>query len=179
MKYSFETDYNYQAMLAANRAASRLSGWRKNLLLRVAFALIAALFIVPAVMLCRLDGFHFVVVLPMLLGTVMLLYALFLNGLRAWIAVKFLMKGNTLHRIEFHRNGYQVITHSSQEEFDYSSIWHVTETKQYFLLFLDQRHIHILDKSGLGQKSLEQFRSFLAERVTCEQNWSGQQAEEA
>jgi len=165
MQYIFETDYSFSARLTLNRALARIAGSWKGRLARLACIAGAAAILVCAWVLCSAQGFTFVIVLPVLCACAILLLALFLDYVRAWLSGRLVLKRDTRHREEFYADAFVLSNASSSVQLKYSQIWRACETRDYFLLFLDEKHAHILSKKGLVQGELSRFPAFIADKT--------------
>ena len=88
MEFVNETDYDWRALRALNRAAIRLDRRWRSLLLRAMGVLCGLILLRGAWTSGGGAG-----LLYGLLGALMLVWALFLNEIRAWLVGRFVMKG--------------------------------------------------------------------------------------
>ena len=92
MEFVNETDYDWRALRALNRAAIRLDRRWRSLLLRAMGVLCGLILLRGAWTSGGGAG-----LLYGLLGALMLVWALFLNEIRAWLVGRFVMKGVARH----------------------------------------------------------------------------------
>ena len=100
-----------------------------------------------------------------LLGALMLVWALFLNEIRAWLVGRFVMKGVARHTARFTDEGYVIANQRGEQSFDYSSVQALCEDGRYFFLMLSRQQGNLFDKQGFHTGTADQFRAFL-ERKT-------------
>ena len=100
-----------------------------------------------------------------LLGALMLVWALFLNEIRAWLVGRFVMKGIARHTARFTDEGYVIANQRGEQSFDYSSVQALCEDGRYFFLMLSRQQGNLFDKQGFHTGTADQFRAFL-ERKT-------------
>ena len=100
-----------------------------------------------------------------LLGALMLVWALFLNEIRAWLVGRFVMKGVARHTARFTDEGYDIANQRGEQSFDYSSVQALCEDGRYFFLMLSRQQGNLFDKQGFHTGTADQFRAFL-ERKT-------------
>ena len=99
------------------------------------------------------------------LGALMLVWALFLNEIRAWLVGRFVMKGVARHTARFTDEGYVIANQRGEQSFDYSSVQALCEDGRYFFLMLSRQQGNLFDKQGFHTGTADQFRAFL-ERKT-------------
>ena len=95
----------------------------------------------------------------------MLVWALFLNEIRAWLVGRFVMKGIARHTARFTDEGYVIANQRGEQSFDYSSVQALCEDGRYFFLMLSRQQGTLFDKQGFHTGTADQFRAFL-ERKT-------------
>ena len=100
MEFVNETDYDWRALRALNRAAIRLDRRWRSLLLRAMGVLCGLILLRGAWTSGGGAG-----LLYGLLGALMLVWALFLNEIRAWLVGRFVMKGVARHTARFTDEG--------------------------------------------------------------------------
>ena len=103
MEFVNETDYDWRALRALNRAAIRLDRRWRSLLLRAMGVLCGLILLRGAWTSGGGAG-----LLYGLLGALMLVWALFLNEIRAWLVGRFVMKGVARHTARFTDEGYVI-----------------------------------------------------------------------
>ena len=103
MEFVNETDYDWRALRALNRAAIRLDRRWRSLLLRAMGVLCGLILLRGAWTSGGGAG-----LLYGLLGALMLVWALFLNEIRAWLVGRFVMKGVARHTARFTDVGYVI-----------------------------------------------------------------------
>lgn len=160
MEFVNETDYDWCALRALNRAAIRLNRRWRSLLLRAMGVLCGLVLLRGAWASGGGAG-----LLYGLLGALMLVWALFLNGIRAWLVGRFMMKGAARHTARFTDEGYVIANQRGEQSFDYASVQALCEDGRYFFLMLSRQQGNLFDKEGFHTGTADQFRVFL-ERKT-------------
>ena len=160
MEFVNETDYDWRALRALNRAAIRLDRRWRSLLLRAMGVLCGLILLRGAWTSGGGAG-----LLYGLLGALMLVWALFLNEIRAWLVGRFVMKGVARHTARFTDEGYVIANQRGEQSFDYSSVQALCEDGRYFFLMLSRQQGNLFDKQGFHTGTAYQFRAFL-ERKT-------------
>ena len=117
MEFVNETDYDWRALRALNRAAIRLDRRWRSLLLRAMGVLCGLILLRGAWTSGGGAG-----LLYGLLGALMLVWALFLNEIRAWLGGRFVMKGGARHTARFTDEGYVIANQRGEQSFDYYSV---------------------------------------------------------
>ena len=138
MEFVNETDYDWRALRALNRAAIRLDRRWRSLLLRAMGVLCGLILLRGA----WTSG-----------GGAGLLYGL----LGALMLAR--------HTARFTDEGYVIANQRGEQSFDYSSVQALCEDGRYFFLMLSRQQGNLFDKQGFHTGTADQFRAFL-ERKT-------------
>ena len=116
--------------------------------------------------LFREHGMIPIAVAELALGTFLLLWMPFYHRFQAWAASKLMLKGNPEYTLDFNEKGYTVSSTTAYgaatDRADYSTLWKLCETREYFILLLNKHTGYIMDKDGFVQGSAGEFRQFLA-----------------
>ena len=137
MEFVNETDYDWRALRALNRAAIRLDRRWRSLLLRAMGVLCGLILLRGA----WTSG-----------GGAGLLYGLLGALMLVWAA-------------RFTDEGYVIANQRGEQSFDYSSVQALCEDGRYFFLMLSRQQGNLFDKQGFHTGTADQFRAFL-ERKT-------------
>lgn len=153
MEFTNETVYDWRALLALNRAVIRGSGrrWRSLLLRLLGGAWALTLLVNGWAGRGKALG-----IAELVLGVVVLLWVVLLNYLRAWLAGRLVLKGNTQYTAHFDEEGYTLSTGGKDTRCQYGAVAAIYEDRDYVFFMLSRNQGHIFRKKGF-----EDFIAFL------------------
>lgn len=169
MKFLNKTIYSRKALEKLNQTVSWALTGRSKPLIRLLGMFIPLAIFGSGLYLFREQGLIPIAVAELALGTLLLVWMPFYHRFQAWAASKLVLKGNPEYTLDCDEQGYTVSSTTAYgaatDRTDYSTLWKLCETKEYFVLLLNKRSGYIVDKDGFVQGSPGEFRTFLTKKT--------------
>lgn len=167
MEFTFETDYNSQALEAMAKVLRKTIRKKRSRLSHIfGWLIIAAAILLTLPPSGEALTVDFRAVITWLMAAALLFVLLFEDKLNGYIARKRMLAGMERATTVFSDEGYVTTTNMGKTEFPYDrNISLVAETKDYFVFIFDKSHAQVYDKRTLSGGSVQGFREMLAEKT--------------
>jgi hypothetical protein len=87
------------------------------------------------------------------------------DALNGFIAGKRMLRGTIQNTAVFREDGYETTMEVGKSNWVYNTVQAVAETKEYFVLAFSANHAQVYDKSSISGGTVEEFRTFIAEKT--------------
>ena len=162
MEFTFVTDYDLSGLTAMARGLRKTVRKRHSRRTRIFGAIVLLLG-----MLLSWPGetIDFRNVLTWAVLAIMVLVMMFEDRLNAFVSRKRMIPGTEHARSVFTEENFRSETDVVTTEWKYDKVSAMAETKEYFVFLYGKNHAQIHDKRTLTGGTVEQFRTFLEEKI--------------
>ena len=166
MEFRFETDYNLETLTAMAKGLRKTVRRKRNRRTRIFAGIVLVIGLVSSALSIAskepLRARNLLVLLAMLC----VIYAsLQEDRLNARAAKRRLLPGTEHAGCVFGEDGYTIKTSVTESRFSYAQIRAVAELPRYLVLALSNNQAQAFDKESLSGGTIEEFRTFLAEKT--------------
>ena len=140
-KFTFETDYDIDALSAMARALRKTIRKKQNRRTHIFGWTVTVLGILVTVML----GVNVVTLTAII---ILVLFLLFEDRMNGYMAKKRVLPGTEHCRVQFYQDKFLSITKIGKTEFRYDRIKYVTEDQNYFVFVLSKTMLRLMTRSG-------------------------------
>lgn len=157
-KFTFETDYDIDALSAMARALRKTIRKKQNRRTHIFGWTVAVLGILVTVML----GVNVVTLTAII---ILVLFLLFEDRMNGYMAKKRVLPGAEHCSVRFYQDKFLSTTKIGRTEFRYDRIKYVTEDQRYFVFVFSDNHAQAYDKKRLTGGNVGEFRGFMEDRT--------------
>ena len=163
MEYTFQTNYDMEALTAMTRALRKTVRRRRSRRSHVFGWIIvglAALLSLPGRESYSIDPQR---IITWLAAAAIVITFLFEDKLNALIAKKRMLPGLLSSTATFAPEGYHSETEVGSSDFSYDNILALAETDRYFIFMFSHAHAQVYDKRSILGGSCEDFAAFITQ----------------
>ena len=157
-KFTFETDYDINALSAMARALRKTVRKKQNRRSHIFGWTVAVLGILVTAAL----GVNVVTLTALI---ILIFFLLFEDRINGYLAKKRVLPGMEHCRSQFYQDKFLTITKIGKTEFRYDRIKYVAEDQRYFVFVLSNSHAQAYDKKRMTGGDAGQFRGFMEDRT--------------
>ncbi len=166
MTFTFETEYNQQAIRTMAEGLRRTIRKKRNSRTHiVGWIVVAAAILLTLPVLKGEEAIGVSTVINWLTAAGVTFVLLFEDAINGYAARKRMLVGNDRSTTVFEEDSYTSTTEIGKSEFSYANIRMVAENEDYFVFIYDQSHAQVYDKSRMTGGTVEEFRAFISAKT--------------
>ncbi len=169
MKFSFETEYNQNALSVMAKGIRRTVRKKRNRGSHIIGMIVILIALLRTIPILRGEAdINSDAVITWVVTFFIAVVLLFEDKINGYVARKRMLVGMKNSTAVFEDDKYSIITDFGKTEFCYTNINQLAETNEYFIFIFDMSHAQIYDKNNITGGSAEEFSIFIKEKTDKE-----------